>query len=154
MSKPLFYVACLAITFLGSTNAIGQCTEACCPKCSTPCVLKVSPGTETRYCWKLESKTVCIPRVRFSWQWPWEKKEPCRDPSCDGHCGTCCPPPLKGRSRQICVLVKHEYECPKCKYSWEPVSADDCCASGGEETEPTLAATVPGLSIPTPKVVR
>lgn len=125
----------LLVTVLPSTLFAGGVCRSCCPKCNTPCVLNVEEGTETKHCWKLEEKTVCIPRVTFSWQWPFQKKKTCGGASCDqAGCVTCCKPPKIARSRTVCVLVKHEYECPVCKYTWEPKKTVPCESDCTETT--------------------
>lgn len=154
-------VLAIVSTMLNTSYAVKH-KKQCCPKCSTPCVLKVSEGTESKHCWKIESKTICIPKVRFSWQWPGQKKKSCGncDSSCDGTCGkSCCEPPIFGRSREICVLIKHEYECPQCKYSWEPKEKENCCDpidSAGQEIgqpDPPAPSTARSWSAPRPILV-
>ena len=124
--------ASLALTlavFASSALAGGICKKSCCPKCKTPCVLKIEEGTEEKHCWKIEEKVVCIPRVTFSWQWPFQKKK-CKT-QCDAGCSKpCCAPPKLARSRTVLRLVKHEYECPTCKYVWEPKECTPCTSAG------------------------
>lgn len=131
LKSKLSFVLLAALSF--AMTSVAHAKKNCCPKCSTPCTLKVEEGTEEKHCWNIKSKTVCIPKVRFSWQWPWDPKTSCAskgcDQNCDGGCGKCLPP-IYGRSRTICVLEKHTYECPKCKYTWEPLETNSC-GNGG-----------------------
>lgn len=131
-----------SIAIAGDHKGHGQRTGLICPQCTEPCYPTVTKGKETRHCWGVETKTICIPRVR----WPWEtwgkgdgKSGGCGD-KCDskahggkghggkcagGKCGAKCPEvnclePKCGRTRVVNVLVKHTYECSVCKYTWEP----------------------------------
>ncbi len=85
-----------------------------CPHCGDACYPTVVKGTETKHCWNVETKAICIPKVRF----PWES-------NCGKGCGgkACgkdnCVPPKCGRTKYVRVLVKHEYECSTCKYVWD-----------------------------------
>lgn len=151
---------CLAIVAnLYSGLMAGEGHRACCPKCHQVCVLEVSEDSESKYCWKVESKTVCIPKVRFSWQWPWEKNAcgpQCDGTQCDGkRCdalpcdnmhdiagkcvGDCCNRSRVARTRKVCVLVKHEYECPSCKYSWVLKEPSQAACAAGEEVSSAIA---------------
>ncbi len=119
--------------------------KACCPKCKTFCELKVEEGTEEKHCWKVKPKAICIPRVTFSWQWPWDKKKiPAQcDGNCDGGCSKpCCAPPKLARTRTVCTLEKHTYECPTCKYKWVPKEAKNCASIDPEELEKTAASVM------------
>ncbi|HUG66313.1 MAG TPA: hypothetical protein VMM76_01100 [Pirellulaceae bacterium] len=84
--------------------------RAFCPHCGDACYPTVTKGTETKHCWNVETKAICIPKVRF----PWEKS------CCDKGCGKDgCVPPKCGRTKYVDILLKHEYECSTCKYSWD-----------------------------------
>ncbi len=85
---------------------------SCCKQCGETCYPTVTKGTVSKHCWDYQTKTICIPRVRF----PWESS--CCDKTKDG-----CLPAKPGRTKQVKVLVKHEYKCSVCKYSWTPKSA-------------------------------
>lgn len=99
------------------------CSDCCvtCPQCSTSCKtckLKVEEGEESKSCWKVECKEICVPRI----VWPWQK--------------TCCNPHANNGAcvKTVKVLVKHSYKCPTCEYSWSPedgCSGDGCCSDGG-----------------------
>jgi hypothetical protein len=80
-----------------------------CPHCGDPCYPTVTKGKETKHSWDVEAKTICIPKVRF----PWEKD--CGKKSGGGNC----PAPKCGRTKCVNVLMKYEYECSTCKYSWD-----------------------------------
>lgn len=84
--------------------------RAFCPHCGDACYPTVTKGKETKHCWNVETKAICIPKVRF----PWEKS------CCDKGCGKDgCVPPKCGRTKYVDILLKHEYECSTCKYSWD-----------------------------------
>ena len=86
-----------------------------CPHCHEACYPTVTKGTETRHCWQIQTKAICIPRVSFPWQLHHAGK---------GHEG--CPEPARcGRVKHVSVLVRLEFECPKCQYNWtaEPKAA-------------------------------
>ena len=141
--KTITSISFALIVLVQSALNAGNCGKSCCPKCKTPCVLKVEEGTEEKYCWNIEEKTVCIPKVRFSWQWPFQKKKQCSDCSASCSCKTCCNPPKLGRSRVVNTLVKHTYECPACKYSWEPQKCSPCessCCNTTASVQPAVPA--------------
>ena len=89
-----------------------------CPQCHHYCKLSVDKEKVKNYCWEVECKPICVPRVHF----PWE-------------CG--CPPKC-AKVIHVNVLKKKEYECEACKYTWTPVpeecptcgSQAGCCDSG------------------------
>lgn len=152
-ARNIALAACsFALLLTSSISAGDRCKKSCCPKCSTPCVLKVEPGTETKHCWKVETKTICIPKVSFSWQWPFQKAKKCTS-KCDVSCNLpCCAPPKLSRSRQVKRLVKHEYECPSCKYTWEakePCACSTC--TGCTDTADLIDATIPAPVVSAPQ---
>ena len=118
--------------------------------------------TKEKSCFKVETKQICIPKVRF----PWHPKVDCG--SCDGcdsggHCTARC-----GRVKTILVLKKHKYECPDCKYTWE-VASSGACDSGNcdgdctgnnasavvapPSAEPTAGMKVPAVIPAQPAIV-
>jgi hypothetical protein len=84
-----------------------------CPRCHEPCYATVTKGTETKHCWNVEYKTICIPKVTFPWEVHGKGKAGGKD---------CAVPAKCGRTKTVRVLVKEEYECSVCKYSWDPSS--------------------------------
>lgn len=80
----------------------------CCPQCSCEfCTLDVKQTEESKECFKVEQKTICIPPVRL----PWMK----------------CDPPVTAKTRVVNVLKTDSYKCPTCEYTWkvcEPEVAD------------------------------
>jgi hypothetical protein len=79
------------------------CPECGCAYCQpVPTTLK-----ETKHCWEVECKQICIPAAR----WPWEK---CCEPRC-------------GKVKTVKVLKKVNYECEKCGYKWEIHGVDCAC---------------------------
>ncbi len=119
MIRSLFHLLTLAamITFVAQTQAghhgcAGADGCGChvqCPSCHHYCKLSVDKEKVENYCWEVECKPVCVPRVHF----PWE-------------CG--CPPKC-AKVIHVNVLKKKTYECEKCSYSWSPEPAE-CCAGG------------------------
>jgi len=98
----------------------------CCPKCN----LEIKKEAVKKHFYRVECKTICIPRVTCPWEKPPQKV-------CDGSCdsGDCqCPVPCKGaRTRKVKVLLKYEYECEKCKYKWTPTCLTcDCTSPSGQ----------------------
>ncbi len=85
----------------------GTCHEVTCPCCHHVCKLSSEIVKEKNYCWNVECKPICIPRVRF----PWEK-------NCKPKCA---------KIKYVNVLEKREYECENCTYKWTPVCADCGC---------------------------
>lgn len=86
-----------------------------CPSCCDDCVLSAEKSTETKHCWEVETKTICIPRITF----PWQRCGGCGNKRCEGKDGCSTPPPLNGaKSKCVKILVKHEYECTTCKYKF------------------------------------
>jgi hypothetical protein len=99
----LFLVLC-------SVAAAGQHGHGC-PTCGCK-VCQPVPGTvkEKKHCWEVECKEICIPLARL----PWEP---------------CCAAPKCGKVKTVKVLKKIDYECEKCGYKWEVLSAG--CAPCG-----------------------
>ncbi|MCR9116900.1 MAG: hypothetical protein NXI22_08105 [bacterium] len=133
----------LAITTTTTSSTTATAFERChshCPHCQEACYASVSVENEKKHCWNIECKTVCIPRVTFPWQ------------QCQKDCCDACPQPAKcGRVRTVRVLVKHEYECPKCKYKWSVPETNCCtdasCSAGGCSVP---ACTAPDAIAPAP----
>ena len=97
-----------------------------CPKWN----LEIKKEAVKKHFYRVECKTICIPRVTCPWEKPPQKV-------CDGSCdsGDCqCPVPCKGaRTRKVKVLRKYEYECEKCKYKWTPTCLTcDCTSPSGQ----------------------
>jgi hypothetical protein len=88
---------------LRQRNACQTCQTDCgcvaCPQCDQEtCKLELDKSKVKKTCFKVEQKTICIPKVRMPWQ-------------------ACCPP-SSSKTRSITVLKKHTYECPDCSYKW------------------------------------
>lgn len=105
-----------------SSRDCDSCRVAC-PHCSSSCTPVVRKEDKTKHCWGIQCKTICIPRVTFPWQ---KKSKSC---GCDFHSGSdsCCdcPRPKCGRTKRVRKLMKHEYKCPVCKYTFELENACD-----------------------------
>jgi len=96
-----------------------------CPRCSEPCYPTVTKGTETKTCWDVECKAICIPRVTFPWEHGWhggKGKDGCVEPKC-------------GRVKYVNKLMKCEYECSVCKYSWDISEKGDGKGDGAKSRE-------------------
>lgn len=73
----------------------------CCPDCGrSVCRLVREPVADEKYCYQVECKQLCIPKIR----WPWQ---------------SCCDAPQCGRVKTVKVLKRVEYECEACGYRWE-----------------------------------
>ncbi len=99
-----------------------DCGPVVCPNCY--CELKHEVEKEKKYCWNIECKAICIPKVKF----PWED---------------CCAPPKCAKMKYVNVLKKKEYECEVCKYKWEAV-CDKCECHG----KPAAKAAPSDASVP------
>lgn len=91
-----------------------------CPHCNHTCSLSIGKDKETKHCFDVECKPICIPRVTFPWQ-----RSACCDQGGKGSCGDCGKSGCGGghngaKTKSVRVLKKYEYECPKCKYTWTP----------------------------------
>jgi hypothetical protein len=117
-----------------------------CPRCSEPCYPTVSKDMEKKHCWCVETKTICIPKIRF----PWERHSGDCCASKDG----CCPQPKCGRTKCVRVLVKKEYECPVCKYNFDVDKGKDCAAQGKMDLLPAGKANDVPAPPPVPTEAR
>ncbi len=139
-----WFLITLALVMVSSWTSVGRTGEEShgihCPRCHEPCFPTVTKAKETKQCWEVETKTICIPKVRF----PWESR------CCDKGCGNDgCVAPKGGRTKCVNVLRKHEYECSTCKYSWDADSHKYQNGQGDKTPvygEPTAAA--PTVSVP------
>ena len=150
----LWLVCCLPLVLMPKPAAAvhkGKCCVTC-PKCKYCCELNVEEVKEQKHCWKIECEEICVPRIVFPWQ---NRHLGCcktgscaTSRSCTGECcgrtccgsagGKCCKTNHNGaRVKTVRKLVKHDYECPACEYSWTPkkVCARGCygscnCAAG------------------------
>lgn len=79
-----------------------------CPNCKAYCKFEWENAKESKSCWCIERKAICIPKITF----PWQK---CTEPKC-------------ARVRWVNILKEMEYECPRCKCKWtvEVVPCDHC----------------------------
>ena len=121
-------------------QAAGRC-------CGGPqCVGKAEMVDVEKHCWKIESKKICVPAVRFPWERGGSKltlctlfkckkndypgcNNPSCDDSCDGGCAiapTCgcagkgcgmCVPPKCGFVKCVSDLKKETYTTQACEYS-------------------------------------
>lgn len=112
MHLKMFALVAIAVTanVAATAGESNRRQRACCPRCGEACYRTVSVGKEKKHCWVVDTKTICIPKVRF----PWE-----RDRDKDGCCKKGCPSPKSGRTKCVRVLLKCEYECEVCKYHWD-----------------------------------
>ncbi len=145
----LFYFLILFTTLLTPHHLASQaaephpqtsCCEVTCPHCHYSCKFSVDIEEDAHHCYGVECKPICIPRV----VWPWQRKKCCLNDGepCDACTGDGCllhSKPLycscvnNGACiRKVLVLKKYEFECKKCKYSWEAVPR---CSPCGDCTE-------------------
>lgn len=82
-----------------------------CPDCNYVCQLTKEQVTETKHCYDVECKPVCVPPITF----PWERGS--------GKGKGLATPKRCGKVKVVRVLVKEEYECTKCKCKWTAVPA-------------------------------
>ncbi len=94
----------------------GGCTQSCgcksrCPDCDLEvCKVSCEKVEESKTCFKVEYKTICIPKVKL----PWDN---CCEPRC-------------AETRSVKILVTHKFKCPKCRCKWEVVRPEPC---GGQQ---------------------
>lgn len=127
-----------AIDLFGHTlfDQTGCCER--CPACDHCCELNAEAGEESRPCFNVETKVICIPRVVF----PWQMKKCFSCDSCDGQgCNNCVHNGAK--ARRVCVMKADKYTCPKCQYSWTPREKAACDAVGCD------SGSLPAESMPT-----
>ena len=113
--------------------------DICCPHCGEACHPTVTKETETKKCWDVETKAICIPKVRF----PWHKASAGKGIAKDG-----CRPTLWGRVKHVNVLVFHEYECQVCKYTWNPRPTKTAVKKAASGKIAGNGASLPATTIP------
>ena len=92
-----------------------------CPNCCHECIYTAEKAKETKSCYEVECKEICIPRIVFPWQKCGCGKGHKGGKGCgDGKGG--CGHNRGAKSKSVRVLVKYEYECSVCEYKWNPVS--------------------------------
>jgi len=134
----------------GNQRHAGHDDNGSCPQCGEACYPTVTAETETKRCWDVETKAICIPRVRF----PWEKAGKGK-----GFSNSECPPPTCGRIKHVNRLMVYEYQCTVCKYTWDPSVSKDIVVrkrAGQDRRVPNLnVPSVPesGSNIPAPASV-
>ncbi len=144
-------LACIIDCRVNQVFADDSCVSGCvaCQQCG--CQMKVEDIKVSHHCWQVETKTVCIPPITFPWQKRCSEVD-CVDPGCvvegcvpEGCLGDACVDSCgmthgrwgsfldwlcaaKSCSRTRCVksLKKETYECPACKYTWEPSQQQGC----------------------------
>jgi hypothetical protein len=100
---------------------------------------------EKKTCFDVEEKAICIPPITF----PWEKSQG------KGKGGDCAVGPRCGKVKIVRVLVKQQYECAQCKYTWTAVSlcGDRCGDKGAAKEQTETGAVTPGHDVPPPPTV-
>ncbi len=154
----LVFASCTALVMAGRSAPAGQrCAGPCqttCPNCHNCCVLKAECGKEEKSCWEVECEEICIPCVVLPWQ-KWLAKHhgkgSCQ--SCTSGCNACSTVNNGARVKTVRKLKKKTYECPKCKYKWEPACGGNggCCDSGCCDApcdQSPLPAAVPDAPTP------
>jgi hypothetical protein len=100
--------------------------------CDKICVPTVTPGKQTKTCYEVDYKEICVPGFRL----PWSK-------SCE---------PVCGHVVRVKVLKQREYECPKCDVRWNLEQAP--CAYGCQPSCQHGAASIsPGPVAPHPTML-
>jgi len=146
-----FYIVFMATLFCvtglipvsTASSARSSCCDkgiVACPHCAAPCTPVVKKDEETKHCFGVQCKKLCIPRVTFPWQ-KCRASHACDSCCADGSCGDRCPPPRCGRTKTVKVLMQREYKCPVCKYTFEVKTScsSGCCA--GDVPVPAPHAT-------------
>ena len=126
----LFIIVALSFLTPGApAENLGVHQECDCP--AACCERHIEIVKETKYCWEVGHKQVCIPPVCCPWlEWL---------------------PLGKGGVRTVNVLEKHEWECEKPVSKWVPV-IDHACA-GVSPAAGALRLRVP-TAIPQPQPAR
>jgi hypothetical protein len=75
-----------------------ECSESFVPPPQEYCELEISEGKESKTCFEIDYKTICIPKVVPPWR-------------------QCCEP-ICAEARSVKVLKTKKYECPVCNYKW------------------------------------
>ena len=109
----LLTISITSLALAGNHNQTRNIRTVCCPYCGEVCHPTVSMETETKRCWDVETKAICIPKIRFPWHQAANGK---------GKVKAGCLPTLWGKVKHVNLLVFHEYECSVCKTTWDPTS--------------------------------
>ena len=113
---PLLVLTLLATTTLTASAGEIPCGAGCVPCPKKICVTVGCPTTIEKKCWKVECEEVCIPAIRWPWEyWRARKSNCCTSGPCAGGCG-CCLPPKCGRVITVRRLKSDKYECDACEY--------------------------------------
>lgn len=109
---------------VGRTATAGDgCCSAKCPNCDYVCEMTIDHSPVKKYCWKVEYKPICIPKITLPWQRGCGACKGGKDGKGCAGCSGC------AKIKYVKVLVKHEYECPSCKCKYTPVP----CGKGGKD---------------------
>lgn len=90
--------SCITCRQSGGCVHCPECSESFVPPPQEYCELNITEGKETRTCFEIDYKTICIPKVVPPWR-------------------QCCEP-VCAEARSVKVLKTRKYECPVCKYEW------------------------------------
>lgn len=121
----------------------GSCLR--CPDCDEEvCQLSCVTGHEKRFCFDVDHKTICVPKVKLPWQ-------------------NCCEP-RTAETKHVKILNMKQYKCPKCKCKWSVVAptppkynefSDQTTADGyysGNQQEPWgINDATPPMPYPNPE---
>ena len=115
----------IALLSTDAASANDCCCRVQCPCCKHICKLSIEESADTKHCWQIECKPICIPHVTFPWQ-------------------SCCSPKC-ATLKYVRTLKRVEYECPACKYEWtaEPRPCCGPCECDGISAGPPGGAGDP-----------
>ena len=103
--------------FNGKAKPAGCCDNARCEPCSYTCCPEVKTVKVKKYCWEVECKPVCIPKVNcplFSF-FRKDNCDPCTElDACGRPLSSLC-----AEVRTVKKLKKVDYECEKCVVEWK-----------------------------------
>ena len=125
----------LAVCPAGHSHA----DNTCCPACNYACEVSTEVVQEKQTCFDVEEKAICIPPITL----PWERS---KGKGGDSAVGTRC-----GKVKIVRVLVKQEYECARCKYTWTAVPLSGEKSAVKEQADASVVT--PGHDIPPPPTV-
>lgn len=75
----VLHILTVAALLLAAVSTAARADDCCgqitCPHCHHVCKLEVEKEKVKKYCWNVECKPICIPKITFPWQ-------SCCEPKC------------------------------------------------------------------------